>query len=179
LAAAQNRRGDPLPVLHEMVTINPSSYPLASGLNSISIANVDRSSRRTSPARLLGVTVNLAQGNNTLNLAAGLNSLVDIYSVQHVNGTASADTLTLTEMNPIRVPAQTKEAVHAALLEHGVAVAGWCTLSPIGATPMPLWSCEQCGALAHAADASSSAVQRFQRFLAGFRPRIEAHQRAS
>jgi hypothetical protein len=41
-----------------------------------------------------GVTINLAQGtNNTLNLAAGVNILVDAFGVQTINGTASSDTL--------------------------------------------------------------------------------------
>ncbi len=44
-----------------------------------------------------GMTVNLQQGNNTLYLAAGSNSLVDIFNVQHVNGTTSDDALTLTD----------------------------------------------------------------------------------
>lgn len=43
-----------------------------------------------------GLTVNLAQGNNTLNLAAGSNSFVNIFNVQHINGTASDDVLTIT-----------------------------------------------------------------------------------
>ncbi len=42
-----------------------------------------------------GLSVNLAQGNNTLNLAAGANSFVNIGSVQHINGSAGDDTLTV------------------------------------------------------------------------------------
>ena len=44
-----------------------------------------------------GVTVNLGQGDNTLNLAAGSNSFADLFNVDHVNGTASDDVLTLTD----------------------------------------------------------------------------------
>ena len=40
-----------------------------------------------------GVTVNLQQGSNTLNLAAGVNSFADIYNVDAINGSDSADTL--------------------------------------------------------------------------------------
>ena len=39
----------------------------------------------------------MAQGNNTWNLADGVNSFIDIFNVQHVNGTASNDVLTLTD----------------------------------------------------------------------------------
>jgi Ca2+-binding RTX toxin-like protein len=43
-----------------------------------------------------GLSVNLGNGNNnTLNLAAGANSFVNIGSVQHINGTAADDTLTV------------------------------------------------------------------------------------
>ncbi|MDN5003916.1 VCBS domain-containing protein [Bradyrhizobium sp. GCM10027634] len=41
-----------------------------------------------------GLTVNLQQGNNTLDLAAGTNSIT-AYNVQHINGTASDDALTM------------------------------------------------------------------------------------
>ncbi|GGI24311.1 beta strand repeat-containing protein [Bradyrhizobium guangdongense] len=41
-----------------------------------------------------GLTVNLQQGNNTLNLAAGTNSIT-AFNVQHLNGTASDDVLTM------------------------------------------------------------------------------------
>jgi hypothetical protein len=40
--------------------------------------------------------VNLQQGDNTLNLAAGPNSFTTIFNVQHIHGTASDDTLTIT-----------------------------------------------------------------------------------
>jgi hypothetical protein len=81
---------------------------LAAGTNSISVTNVEQvnSADFTGTAtndmltllnNVSGVTVNLQQGNNTLNLAAGANSLVDIFNVQHINGTASDDTLTLTD----------------------------------------------------------------------------------
>src|SRR5262249_1153884 len=43
----------------------------------------------------VGVTVSLGNGDNTLNLAAGANTFADIFSVQHINGTVSGDTLTL------------------------------------------------------------------------------------
>jgi hypothetical protein len=81
---------------------------LAGGVNSLSAANIenigssDFSGAASNDTLTLlndvsGLTVNLQQGNNTLNLAAGTNSFVDIYSVQHVNGTSSDDTLTLTD----------------------------------------------------------------------------------
>ena len=43
-----------------------------------------------------GLTVNLQQGDNTLNLAAGTNSIT-AYNVQHINGSASDDVLTMHE----------------------------------------------------------------------------------
>ena len=42
-----------------------------------------------------GLSVNLANGINTLNLAAGANSFTNIFSVDTINGTASDDTLTV------------------------------------------------------------------------------------
>ena len=41
-----------------------------------------------------GVTVNLQEGNNTLNLAAGTNAITS-FNVQHINGSASDDVLTM------------------------------------------------------------------------------------
>ncbi len=82
---------------------------LANGTNSVSVTNVENvagsdfapGSVSNDTLTLLddvsGVTVNLGNGSNTLNLAAGANSLVDIFNVQHVNGTASNDTLTVTD----------------------------------------------------------------------------------
>ncbi|MBR1287760.1 beta strand repeat-containing protein [Bradyrhizobium ottawaense] len=43
-----------------------------------------------------GLNISLGNGDNTMNLAAGANSFVNIYDVNHVNGTASDDTLTVT-----------------------------------------------------------------------------------
>jgi VCBS repeat-containing protein len=43
-----------------------------------------------------GLNISLGNGDNTMNLAAGANSFVSIYDVNHVNGTASDDTLTVT-----------------------------------------------------------------------------------
>jgi hypothetical protein len=81
---------------------------LAGGVNSLSLFNVEN--LNTNDFSGTGVddtvtllndvsmtTVNLAQGNNTLDLAAGANSFGDIYNVQHINGTASDDVLTLTD----------------------------------------------------------------------------------
>jgi VCBS repeat-containing protein len=82
---------------------------LAGGVNSLSVANVEilTTNDFTGPAvddtlTLLndvtgGMNVNLAQGNNILNLAAGSNSFVDLFNIGHVNGTASDDVLTITD----------------------------------------------------------------------------------
>lgn len=43
-----------------------------------------------------GLNISLGNGNNTMNLAAGANSFVNIYDVNHVNGTAGDDILTVT-----------------------------------------------------------------------------------
>jgi VCBS repeat-containing protein len=77
---------------------------LANGVNSVSVVNVEHlntgdfsgaavDDTLTLLATVSGFSVNLAQGNNTLNLAAGANSFTDVYNVQHLNGTASDDTL--------------------------------------------------------------------------------------
>jgi len=81
---------------------------LAGGANSLSVANVENlnagdftGSAVDDTVTLLndvsGMSANLALGNNTLNLAAGSNSVVDLFNVQHVNGTASDDALTVTD----------------------------------------------------------------------------------
>jgi VCBS repeat-containing protein len=81
---------------------------LAGGVNSLSVSNVENlyTNDFTGPAiddtvtllnDVTGMSVNLAQGNNTLDLAAGSNSFVDLFNVQHVNGTASNDVLTVTD----------------------------------------------------------------------------------
>lgn len=43
-----------------------------------------------------GISISLGNGDNTMNLAAGANSFTNIYDINHVNGTASNDTLTVT-----------------------------------------------------------------------------------
>jgi VCBS repeat-containing protein len=79
---------------------------LANGVNSLSITNVenlnasDFSGTASNDTLTLlndvsGLTVNLAQGGNTLNLAAGANDFVNVFNVDHVNGSASDDTLTV------------------------------------------------------------------------------------
>jgi len=81
---------------------------LAGGVNSLSVFNVENLNTNDFTGTAVddtvtllndvsGLSVNLAQGNNTLDLAAGTNSLTDIYNVQHVNGTAADDVLTLTD----------------------------------------------------------------------------------
>lgn len=82
---------------------------LAGGANSLSVANVeilttnDFSGAAIDDTLTLlnnatgGMNVNLAQGNNTLNLAAGSNSFVDLFNVEHVNGTGFDDVLTITD----------------------------------------------------------------------------------
>ncbi|MBR0950712.1 VCBS domain-containing protein [Bradyrhizobium canariense] len=82
---------------------------LAGGVNSLSVANVeilttnDFSGLAVNDTLALqnnasgGMNVNLAQGDNTLNLAAGSNTFVDLFNIQHINGTASNDVLTVTD----------------------------------------------------------------------------------
>jgi VCBS repeat-containing protein len=81
---------------------------LAGGINALSVHNVENlytgdfsgaavDDTVTLLNDVTGMSVNLAQGNNTLNLAAGSNSFVDLFSVQHVNGTSLDDTLTITD----------------------------------------------------------------------------------
>ena len=81
---------------------------LAGGVNSLSVSNVENLNTNdfSGPAvddtvtllnDVTGMSVNLAQGDNTLNLADGSNSFVDLFNVQHVVGTASDDVLTVTD----------------------------------------------------------------------------------
>ena len=83
---------------------------LASGTNSVAVSNVESiSSNDFSGAPsddtltllndVTGVSVNLAQGNNTLNLAAGVNSLDSLFNMAQLNGSASDDTLTVTQQS--------------------------------------------------------------------------------
>nr|WP_249810728.1 VCBS domain-containing protein [Bradyrhizobium sp. 17] len=89
---------------------------IASGANTLSLTNVSvvgsadffggnapvSDDTLTLSDDVSGVTVNLQQGDNTLNLAAGTNS-VSTYGVQHINGSASADALTLFNAGGIAV----------------------------------------------------------------------------
>ena len=86
---------------------------LANGANSLSVTNVqtinatDFSGAPSNDTLTLlndvsGVSINLAQGTNTLNLAAGSNTLTNAFNVQTINGTVSDDTLTLVN-NPFNV----------------------------------------------------------------------------
>ncbi|UPJ41119.1 VCBS domain-containing protein [Bradyrhizobium sp. 40] len=80
---------------------------LAGGLNSLSVTNVeiltttDFSGTAVNDTLTLqnnisgGMNVNLGLGDNTLNLAAGSNSFNELFGIQHVNGTASDDVLTV------------------------------------------------------------------------------------
>ena len=80
---------------------------LANGANSVSASNIENlnasdfatGSVSNDTLTLLndvsGLSVNLANGINTLNLAAGANSFVNINSVDTVNGTASDDQLSV------------------------------------------------------------------------------------
>ncbi|SDK25260.1 MULTISPECIES: VCBS domain-containing protein [Bradyrhizobium] len=79
---------------------------LANGANTLSVTNVENinatdfsgtasNDTLTLSNNVSGLSVNLAQGNNTLNLAAGSNSFTNIFNVQHVNGTAGDDTLSV------------------------------------------------------------------------------------
>jgi Ca2+-binding RTX toxin-like protein len=80
---------------------------LASGTNSIGVTNVENvngsdfsGTASDDTLNLLsnvsgGVTVNLGLGSNTINLAAGSNTFDNLFNIDHVNGSASDDTLTL------------------------------------------------------------------------------------
>jgi Ca2+-binding RTX toxin-like protein len=83
---------------------------LANGVNSISVANVENVNGSDftggiSPSddtltfvnNVTGVSVNLGDGNNTLNLAAGTNSVENLFNVGHVNGSAGDDVLTINQ----------------------------------------------------------------------------------
>jgi VCBS repeat-containing protein len=85
---------------------------LANGTNSVSLFNVENLdgsdftggiSPSDDTVTLLndvsGLTVNLADGHNTLNLAAGVNSLDSLFNIAQLNGTASDDTLTVTQQS--------------------------------------------------------------------------------
>ena len=85
---------------------------LANGANSLSVTNVqningtDFSGAPSNDTLTLlndvsGVSINLGQGTNTLDLAAGSNTLTNAF-VQTINGTSSDDTLTLVS-NPFNV----------------------------------------------------------------------------
>ena len=84
-----------------------NSLQVAGGANTLSLTNVQNVGTTDflngSPSSddtltllndVTGVTVNLQQGNNTLQLAAGANSIT-AFNVQHINGTASDDVLTM------------------------------------------------------------------------------------
>ena len=80
---------------------------LANGLNSLSVAGVENINGSDfgglNPSHdtltllntVSGVTVNLGDGANTLNLAAGNNSFANLFGVNSINGSASADALAL------------------------------------------------------------------------------------
>ena len=86
-----------------------NTLSLANGSNTLSVTNVqningtDFSGTASNDTLTLlndvsGVTINLGQGVNTLNLAAGVNSLAGAFNFQSINGTASSDTLTLAQV---------------------------------------------------------------------------------
>jgi len=88
-----------------------NTLDLASGTNSVNVANVQNIDTQdgiiANPASndtltllndVSGLTVNLQQGSNTLNLAAGTNSLTT-YNIQTINGSGSSDSLTLQNSN--------------------------------------------------------------------------------
>ena len=80
---------------------------LANGLNTVSVVNVENlngsdfapgtvsNDTLTLANNVSGLSVNLANGDNTLNLAAGASSFTNLFNVQHVNGTASDDVLSI------------------------------------------------------------------------------------
>lgn len=81
---------------------------LAGGANTLSLIGVDGIGGSdfgatpgvddvlTLTTTVTGLNISLGNGDNTMNLAAGANSFVNIYDVNHVYGTASDDTLTVT-----------------------------------------------------------------------------------
>ena len=79
---------------------------LNSGANTVSVTNVENVQSEdfggpmsndvlTLGNNVTGVGINLQQGNNTLQLASGANTLGTVYNVRTINGTSSGDTLTL------------------------------------------------------------------------------------
>ena len=84
-----------------------NDYLVLTGTNSVSVTNVENINGNdfnvgdssddtiTLLNNVAGVNVNLGNGTNTLNLAAGINSLTGVFNVQSINGSASSDTLTL------------------------------------------------------------------------------------
>ncbi|MBR1212046.1 VCBS domain-containing protein [Bradyrhizobium sp. JYMT SZCCT0180] len=84
------------------------SVNLANGVNSVGVVDVEAISGNdfgglnpsddtlTLLNNVSGILINLGDGNNTLNLAAGTNSVLG-YGLQTINGTASADVLTTLE----------------------------------------------------------------------------------
>jgi len=83
------------------------SITLATGANSLGVHSVESISSSdfstASPSddtltllnEVTGLTVNLQNGTNTFNLAAGTNVLAGLFNVQTVHGSESADTLTI------------------------------------------------------------------------------------
>ncbi|MCJ9700535.1 beta strand repeat-containing protein, partial [Bradyrhizobium sp. SHOUNA76] len=81
---------------------------LAGGANTLSLIGVEGISGSdfgatpgvndllTLTTTVTGLNISLGNGDNTMNLAAGANSFVNIYDVNHVFGTANDDTLTVT-----------------------------------------------------------------------------------
>ncbi|MGL9621324.1 VCBS domain-containing protein [Bradyrhizobium sp. U531] len=81
---------------------------LAGGANTLSLIGVENiggsdfgptpgvNDVLTLSTTVTGLNISLGNGDNTMYLAAGANSFTNIYDVNHVNGTASDDTLTVT-----------------------------------------------------------------------------------
>ncbi len=81
---------------------------LAGGANTLSLIGVENiggtdygatpgvNDVLTLSTTVTGLNISLGNGDNTMYLAAGANSFVNIYDVNHVNGTASDDTLAVT-----------------------------------------------------------------------------------
>ncbi|TYL84331.1 VCBS domain-containing protein [Bradyrhizobium cytisi] len=85
---------------------------LANGANSVSLTNVESVSASDftgglSPSDdtltllndVTGVSVNLGDGTNTINLAAGTNSFDNLFGINQVNGASSSDVLTVTQQS--------------------------------------------------------------------------------
>ena len=98
--------------MDEALVLLDDHLSLADGVNSVSVVNIESISSSdftggTAPSDdtltllsdVSGVSVDLADGSNTLNLAAGTNSLDNLFNINHLNGSSSDDVLTVTQQS--------------------------------------------------------------------------------